>query len=403
MARQLSRLSPRAVQTITKPGRHADGGGLYLSVGPGEARRWVFLYRWRGRLKEMGLGGLSSVGLAKARQKAQAARELIADGIDPLEAKRASAAVPTFGEMADAVVADLGPQWRNEKHRAQWAATLTTDAAALRSIPVDKIGTAEVLETLKPIWSVKPETASRLRGRIERVLDAARAKGFRSGENPARWRGHLDHLLPKRQKLTRGHHAALPYGEVPAFVADLRARDATAALALEFAIFTAARSGEVRGATWAEIDLSAKVWTVPAARMKAGRPHRVPLTERTVAILEKVKPLTGGEPGALVFPSAKPEKPLSDGAFAALLRRMERAGEFTPHGFRSSFRDWAGEVSTFPRELAEAALAHVVGDETERAYRRGDALEKRRKLMDAWARFCEPRQGDNVRRLERAG
>lgn len=395
MARQLNRLSPRAVQTIAKPGRHADGGGLYLSVGPGEARRWVFLYRWRGRLKEMGLGGLASVGLAKARQKAAAARELVADGIDPLEAKRSAQAIPTFGDMADAVVADLGPQWRNEKHRAQWAATLLNDAAALRPIAVDQIGTTEVLEALKPIWTVKPETASRLRGRIERVLDAARAKGFRSGENPARWRGHLDHLLPKRQKLTRGHHAALPYGDVPAFVADLRERDATAALALEFAILTAARSGEVRGATWSEIDASAKVWTVPAQRMKAGRPHRVPLTTRAIEILEKVQPLTGGAPGSLVFPSAKPEKPLSDGAFARLLGRMGRAGEFTPHGFRSSFRDWAGEASTFPRELAEAALAHVVGDETERAYRRGDALEKRRRMMNAWGSFVEQaRSGD---------
>lgn len=261
MARQINRLSPRAVQTIVKRGRHADGGGLYLSIGPGEARRWVFLYRWRGRLKEMGLGGVTSVGLAKARQKAQAAREQIADGLDPLEAKRANAAVPTFGEMADAVVADLGPQWRNDKHKAQWSATLTNDAARLRPVAVDRIDTADVLETLKPIWSVKPETASRLRGRIERVLDAAKAKGFRTGENPARWRGHLDHLLPKRQKLTRGHHAALPFADVPAFVTDLRARKATTALALEFAIFTAARSGEVRGATWAEIDLETKAWT----------------------------------------------------------------------------------------------------------------------------------------------
>ena len=396
MPRQLDRLSPRAVQTLTKAGRHADGGGLYLSVGPGEARRWVFLYRWRGRLKEMGLGGLSSVGLSKARLRAQAARELIADGIDPLEAKRANAAVPTFGELADALVMDLGPQWRNSKHRAQWSSTLTTDAARLRPLAVDKIETVHVLETLKPIWSAKPETASRLRGRIERVLEAAKAKGFRAGENPARWRGHLDHLLPKRQKLSRGHHAALPFTDLPAFIGDLQDRKGTAALALEFAIYTAARSGEVRGARWSEIDLESKVWTVPADRMKAGRIHRVPLSARSLQVLESVLPLAGDKPDARVFPAAKPGTALSDAAFAALIKRMDRAGEITPHGFRSSFRDWAGEVSVFPREMAEAALAHVIGDATERAYRRGDALEKRRKMMEAWARYCQPRTGNNV-------
>lgn len=395
MARQLHRLSPRAVATLATPGRHADGGGLYLVVGPGAARGWIFLFRWNGRLKEMGLGGLSSVSLAKARVKAEAARGLVADGVNPIDAKREQEAVPTFGDFADTVVADLSPQWRNPKHRAQWASTLKADAARLRPLRVDRIETTDVLETLKPIWATKPETASRLRGRIERILDAAKAKGYRTKENPARWRGHLDHLLPKRRKLTRGHHAALPFGDVPSFIGDLRQRDATSALALEFTIFTAARSGEVRGAIWAEMDLSAKIWTVPAARMKAGREHRVPLSTRAVEILKAVQPLANGDAGAVVFPSAS-GKPLSDAAFSALLIRMDRAGEFTPHGFRSSFRDWAGEVSTFPRELAEAALAHVVGDATERAYRRGDALEKRRKLMDAWARFCDPNRSASV-------
>lgn len=389
MPRQLNRLSARAVATLNAPGRHADGGGLYLAVGRGGARSWVFLFRWRGRLKEMGLGGLSSVPLAKAREKAAAARALVADGVNPIEAKREQAEVPTFGEFADAVVADLSPQWRNPKHRAQWMNTLTRDAAPLRGLRVDRIETTDVLEAVKPIWAVKPETAYRLLGRIARVLDAAKAKGYRTGENPARWRGHLDHLLPKRQKLTRGHHKALPFVEVRAFVADLRQRDATSALALEFAILTAARSGEVRGATWAEMDLTARVWTVPAARMKAGREHRVPLSARAVEILEAVKPLASGDAAALVFPSSK-GKALSDAAFQALLIRMGRKGELTPHGFRSSFRDWAGEVSTFPRELAEQALAHSVGDATERAYRRGDALHKRRALMDAWAGFVEP-------------
>lgn len=401
----MNRLPPRAAAAITEPGRHADGGGLYLVVGQGQSRKWVFRFKWHGRLVDMGLGAASSVTLAKARERAGDARKLLVDGINPLEAKRADQTVPTFGEMADRLVADLGPQWRNEKHRAQWKTTLEKDAAKLRPVSVDKVETVDVLAVLKTIWSTKPETASRLRGRIERVLDAAKAKGFRSGENPARWRGHLDHLLPKRQKLTRGHHAALPFEKVPGFITDLRAREAVAAMALEFAIYTAARSGEVRDATWAEIDLAAKVWTVPADRMKAGREHRVPLSARAVEILEKARDLSSGEPDAVVFPGIKSGSSLSDAAFDRLLKRMGfKSGELTPHGFRSSFRDWAGEASTFPRELAEAALAHVVGDATERAYRRGDALEKRRKMMDAWARFCEPKAASsNVTPLARRG
>lgn len=350
----------------------------------------------------MGLGGFSSVSLAKAREKAAAARALVGDGINPLEVKHASAAIPTFGELADAVVKDLGPQWKNEKHKAQWAATLTTDAAKLRPLRVDKIETADVLETLKAIWNEKPETASRLRGRIERVLEAAKARGFRTGENPARWKGHLDHLLPTRRKLTRGHHAALPFADVPAFIGELRGRTGMAALALEFAILTGARSGEVRGATWSEVDLKVKVWTVPANRMKAGREHRVPLSARAVVILEGLKAVSDGEGGSLVFPTPKPGVGLSDAAFSALLKRMgKKPGSVTPHGFRSSFRDWAGEVSTFPRDVAEMALAHAVGDMTEQAYRRGDALEKRRMLMDSWAQYCQPGRSAEVVQLAR--
>jgi integrase len=291
--------------------------------------------------------------------------------------------------MADALIADLSSQWRNEKHIAGWKMTLTTHAAPIRDKRVDAITTEDVLAVLKPLAATVPETASRLRGRIERVLDAAKAKGFRVGENPARWRGHLDHLMAKRQKLSRGHHAALPFTAVPAFAAQLREREAMAALALEFLILTAARSNEVVGARWDEIDLAAKVWTVPAARMKAGREHRVPLCARAVAILAKAakgRAMTkGGGPGAFVFPTAGKDAALSSNALRALLIRLDVP--VTAHGFRSSFRDWAGEASTFPREIAEAALAHVVGDATERAYRRGDALEKRRKLMDAWAAF----------------
>ena len=391
MARAIHKLPPRAASTIVEQGRYSDGGGLYLVVAKDGGRKWVFRFKWHGRLVDMGMGAASVVALSVARQKAAEARKQLSEGVNPLEAKKADKAIPTFGEMADRLVADLGPQWRNEKHRAQWKSTLARDAAKLRPIMVDEVDTADVVAVLKPIWAVKPETASRLRGRIERVLDAARAKGYRTGENPARWRGHLDHLLPKRQKLTRGHHAALPFDEVSDFIARLRERPAMAAMALEFAILTAARSGEVRGATWGEIDLGAKVWTVPAARMKAGRDHRVPLSARAVEILEEALKLSTGDSQAVVFPGRYSGTSLSDAAFDALFKRMglER-GTVTAHGFRSSFRDWAGEVSTFPRELAEAALAHVVGDETERAYRRGDALEKRRYMMDDWARFCEP-------------
>ncbi len=270
--------------------------------------------------------------------------------------------------------------------------TLETYAAPLRSRPVDEIDTEAVLGVLQPLWRTTPETASRLRGRIEAVLDAARAKGHiaRNEANPARWRGHLDKLLPKRQKLTRGHHAAMDYRG--GFIGKLREREATAALVLEFAILTAARSGEVLGARWAEFDLEGKVWTLPAARMKAGREHRVPLSSRALAILEAVAEAKTGE---FVFAGQKAGKPLSGMAMEMVLRRMKVAG-VTVHGFRSAFRDWCGEATSFERELAEAALAHVAGDATERAYRRGDALEKRRKLMEAWAGFCEPKAGSNV-------
>jgi integrase len=289
MARQINRLSPRQVQTLTKPGRHGDGGSLYLVVTKAGGRKWVFLYRRRqdNKLCEMGLGSLSSVPLARAREKAAEARALIADGKDPLTTRKAAKSedkVLTFGALADQVIASYETGWRNDKHRAQWRMTLTTYAAPLRTLRVDEITTEDVLSVLQPIWTTKAETASRVRGRIEKVLDAAKAKGLRSGENPARWRGHLDHLLPKRQKLQRGHHPAMPWLEVPEFLVRLRETKSIGALALEFVILTACRSGEVlrsvrdgeiMGARWAEIDCTGKVWTVPAKRMKAGREHRV--------------------------------------------------------------------------------------------------------------------------------
>ena len=398
MARDIHKLTARKVETAA-PGRYSDGEGLYLLVDATGGRRWAFLFRWDGKLKEMGLGGIKARGgkpaisLTKARERATLARRMVGEGRNPIvEGLPTEKAIPTFGEAADSFVESLGPQWSNAKHRAQWTMTLTRYAEPLRALPVDRIDTESVLKALKLVWLTKPETASRLRGRIERVLDAAKAKGERHGENPARWRGHLDHLLPARQKLTRGHHAALPYAELPGFVAALRDREAVAALALELLILTAARSGEVRCMTWGEIDLDSKVWTVPAERMKAKREHRVPLTTRALAILETVRPLSGGQ--GFVFPGQRAGRPLSVMAFDMLLRRMGH--DDTTHGFRSTFRDWAGEVSTFPRELAETALAHAFGDATERAYRRGDALDKRRKLMVAWAGFCEPRKGATV-------
>ncbi|OYW61992.1 MAG: integrase [Rhizobiales bacterium 17-65-6] len=388
MGRETKRLTARTVATLTEPGRHADGGNLYLSISTNGGRRWIFLYRWAGKQKEMGLGSARDVSLARARELADAARASLAEGIDPLAARRDVVVIPTFGEAADALVEDIKSGFRNEKHIDQWRMTLTEYAAPLRAKLVSDITTEDVLTVLQPLWQAKQETASRLRGRIERVLDAAKAKGHRSGENPARWRGHLDALLPKRQKLQRGHHAAMAYEDVPAFMARLRRLKGSSALAFQFLVLTAARSGEVRGATWAEIDLTAGVWNVPANRMKAGRLHRVPLSAAAVEVLEKAKSLhLKPEGSTLVFPGAKAGAPLSLTALDMLLRRLGL--EITAHGFRSSFRDWAGEETSFPREVAEAALAHTVGDATERAYRRSDALEKRRKLMEAWAQFLD--------------
>lgn len=286
MARSVNKLSARTVATIGKAGRHSDGNGLYLVVDPSGAKRWLFLFRWGGKLKEMGLGGLAGVSLSDVREKAAEARKVLASGRNPIDARREAEAARaermTFGRFADDLVAELSKGFRNEKHKWQWSQMLNDHAAALRPKMVDEITTDDMLEVLKPLWSTKQETASRLRGRIERVLDGAKAKGLRTGENPARWRGHLDHLLPKRQKLARGHHAAVPFGEVPVFVAALREREAVAALALEFLILNASRTGEVIGATWPEIDIKAAVWTVPAHRMKAGKEHRVPLSTRAL-------------------------------------------------------------------------------------------------------------------------
>ena len=411
MARQVHRLSAVKVAKETKPGLYADGGGLYLRISAGKnaGKRWVFLYRRPkdGKRCELGLGGLVAVPLAKAREKASAARASVADGRDPLIERQAARATPTFGELADQFIAGMGASWRNPKHRAQWEMTLRVYAEPLRKMPVDEISTADVLGVLRPIWQTIPETASRVRGRIENVLDAAKVQGFRTGENPAAWRGHLKLILPARQKLTRGHHAAMPIDDLPEFMASLRSRPAVAARCLEFAILTAARSGEALGARWDEIDLQATVWRIPGydaetgRRMKAGREHRVPLSARAIEILREVEPMRDGDH---VFPGHRAKHPLSDMSMLMLLRRMgHRAGLVTNHGFRSTFRDWCGNRTSYPRELAEHAIAHVIGDKAEQAYRRDDALERRRPMMEAWAAFCEPGASGNVVPLRGTG
>jgi integrase len=393
MARRGKGLTTRKVETA-KPGKYEDGHGLRLVVSPSGARKWVFRFMRAGKRVEMGLGSAADVSLAEARERAADARRLVKAGKDPIAARRAERTAgedETFGPFALKLIDTIETGFRNQKHRAQWRNTLTTYATPIWNKRLTQIETDDVLACLKPIWQAKAETASRVRGRIERVLDAAAARGFRPRDNPARWRGHLANLLPRRQKLARGHHAAMPFDDVPEFIARLREVEGVSAHALEFAVLTAARSGEVLGARWSEIDLTGKVWTVHAGRTKAAREHRVPLTDRAVAILEIMAATRASD---FVFPGAKRGASLSVTALTMAMRRTG-AGEFTVHGFRSAFRDWTGERTNFSREVAEAALAHVVGDATERAYRRGDALEKRRALMEAWSAFCEP-AGDNV-------
>jgi integrase len=396
--RKQNLLTARTIEAAKEPGRHSDGNGLYLVVRPGGSKQWTFLYRRDGKLKEMGLGSpLKGVTLAMARGLRDEARALMARGVDPLEARRqfeqASSGVPTFGSYALALVDRIEEGFSNPKHRQQWRNTLKTYCAPIWTLPIDRIDTAGVLACLTPIWQAKAETASRVRGRIERVLNAAKAEWLRAGENPAAWRGHLDATLPKPGKLTRGHHAALPYADMPTFMADLRARPALAALALELAVLTATRTSEVLNARWAEFDLDAGLWTIPAERMKARREHRVALSRRAVAFVTGLEKARTSE---FVFPGQKPNKPLSNMAMLMLLDRMGRRGSITSHGFRSTFSDWASEVSPYSSELRETALAHTIGNKAEAAYRRGDALEKRRAMMEAWAQWCEPKAGNVV-------
>jgi len=384
MTRAIHKLTDRTCKASTRPGMLGDGGGLYLGIKASGSRSWSFIWKSSGKRHELGLGSYPAVTLAKARVLAAEHREAIADGRNPI-AERRTEAVPSFGECAEQFIKSMEPQWRNEKHRAQWRSTLSTYAEPIWSNSVSDIDTDDVLRVLNPIWQKRPETASRLRGRIERVLDFAKVRGWRSGENPALWRGHLKSILPARTKLSRGHHAAMPYVDIPEFVNRLRDLEAISARALEFLILTAGRSGEVREATWNEFDLEAGVWTVPALRMKAGKIHRVPLSPRA---LEIVKWLKAHQVSDFVFAGQKPDRPMSNMAYAMLMRRL-KLGHYTVHGFRSAFRDWAGDETQFARDIAEQALAHQVGNETERAYRRADALAKRRELMAEWAEYCQ--------------
>ena len=383
MARETERLTALAIKRVKARGYYHDGGGLYLAVDRSGNRSWVFRYGAQGA-RHHGLGPLHTVTLAEARERARQCRLLLLDGRDPITEKRARKAALaaeqakqiTFEAAAEKYIDDHHAAWKNPKNKQQWENTLATYAhPIIGKLPVAAIDTTLIMRVLEPIWRTKTETASRVRMRIERILAWATVHSFRTGDNPARWRGHLDNLLPAQGKIAPvQHHAALPYVEVPAFIAKLRARDG-AALAFEFLILTASRTEEVLGATWDEFDLDIGLWTVPAERMKSGREHRVPLTDRAIDIL-KAQPRNRRRPF-----------PYSNMAFLQMLKRLGRP-DITAHGFRSSFRDWAAETHTASREVAEMALAHAVADKTEAAYRRGDLFDKRRELMDDWAAFC---------------
>ena len=392
MPKLAKELQALAVSKLATPGLHFVGAvqGLALQV-TGGSRAWVLRATVGGRRRDMGLGPYPEVTLAQARDKAREARELIRQGVDPIGRQQAAqsamrAAVAealTFKECAEKYIAAHRAGWKSAKHAQQWGNTLEQHAyPVLGAVLVRDVKLPQVLAVLEPIWTTTNETASRLRGRLELVIDWATARGLREGLNPARWRGHLDKLLPKPAKVARvEHHAALPVGDVGAFMVRLREAEGMGALALEFAILTAARSGEVRGATWQEFDLSGAVWTVPAGRMKAGKEHRVPLSDAALALLAA---LPHDKPDALVFPAPRGGM-LSDMTLAAVLRRLDEPA--VPHGFRSTFRDWASERTNYPRDVAEMALAHAIGDKVEAAYRRGDLFEKRRVMMAEWAQF----------------
>ncbi|MEY4249694.1 MAG: hypothetical protein RJA87_1327 [Pseudomonadota bacterium] len=411
MAKITNRLNDLQVRALSKPGRYADGQNLYLNISAKGAKSWVFLYALNGKQREMGLGPFPTFGISDIRKVADVHRKALAAGIDPITARdeaaaaaakaaREAAAKPTFGEYALEYIDTHQTQWRNLKHRAQWRSSLETHAASLWNLKIDKITKPDVLACLKPIWNVIPETASRVQGRIKTIIDAAIAEELANGPNPANWADALKPVLKSAKKLQRGHHAAMDYEDLPAFIARLQATQSVSSLALEMVILCASRSGEVRHMTWEEIDTAARLWIIPAERMKAKKEHRVPLTDRALAILNDVKRLTSppkvpdvsgkqedSQPEGIVFKAPRGGA-LSDMALTMYLRR-NGLGDVTVHGFRSSFRDWAGNATNHPRDIAELALAHTIGDAVERAYRRSDAIEKRRLLMRDWEAFTQ--------------
>lgn len=392
---QVGKLTALAVKNATATGKArytGDGLGLWLQVTPTGAKSWIFRYTRDGKAREMGLGATHTISLAEARELALACRQQLQRGVDPLgereaarlAAKLEAAKAMSFDQCAAAYIEAHRAGWKNAKHASQWENTIATYASPIiGALPVAAIDTPLVMKVIEPIWQTKAETAARLRGRIESILDWATVRELRQGDNPARLRGHLDHLLAKRLASSRGHHAALPYDQIGSFMADLRKQEGIAARALEFLILTAARTGEVIGARWEEFDLTAGVWTIPAERMKAKKEHRVPLSARALEIIG-----AQGEPGDFVFAGRRAGQPLSNMALMMTLRRMGRT-DLTAHGFRSTFRDWAAEQTAYPHEVAEMALAHTVGNKVEAAYRRGDLYQKRVGIMRDWAKRCD--------------
>ncbi len=402
MGREVNKLSVLRIKALKKPGRYSDGDGLYFYVSKAGNRSWVFRYRDRvtGRLRDKGLGPVRDVSLERAREAAHTARAELRAGVDPIdtrhaqrnEARRERAQRVTFGKCAERYIDAHRAAWRNSKHVLQWTATLDTYAASLTSLPVGAVDTTAVLEVLEPIWAIKTETATRVRQRIEAILDWATARKYRHGENPARWRGHLDSLLPTPNKLRKVKpRAALPYADLPKFFAELREQNGVAPIALQLLILTATRPGEVVGARWAEIDLNCATWIIPGERMKAGKDHRVPLSDQVLKLLDSIPPN-----GEFVFPGVREGCSLTTAAPLKVLKGLRHG--LTSHGFRSTFRDWAADMTSYPREVAEEALAHGLKDKTEAAYRRSDLLAKRARLMADWGKYCSerPQKGGNI-------
>jgi len=389
----IHKLSPRKVATA-EPGKHEDGGGLRLVVSKGGAKKWVLRFTLKSKRREMGLGSFPDTGLAEARRKAENYRKLAKEGTDPIHARELETqqqSTPTFTNCAARYIQSHRRSWRNAKHARQWVSTLKTYARpVIGEMPVDEIDTHQILNILSPIWIAKTETAKRVQGRIENVLDFASAHKYRDEANPARWRGHLDKLLPKPSKVQKvTHHPAMPYEQVAAFMGAVQDYNSVSSKALQLLILTATRTSEVLNAEWHEIDLVNATWTIPAKRMKASREHRIPLSHQALALITTLPSVKGN---SFVFPGMKPSRPLSNMLLLQFMRGLGYGpsgdkGNYVPHGFRSSFRDWTGEVTSYPRDVAEMALAHAIENKVEAAYRRGDLFEKRRAMMQEWADY----------------